>query len=155
MELNTLAPAPGAKKSGRRLGRGHTRGKTCGRGHKGQKSRSGGGVPAIFEGGQMPIQRRLPKVGFRSRKSLTHAQIKLYNLQSVLTRFNLEKPTVDMDFLGKYGLVGKSIRTAKVILSGKLDRAVILKGVGYTKGVKAYIEKLGGSCAESVMEQTS
>ena len=142
MRLNTLKPAEGSKKTARRLGRGHTRGKT---GHKGQKSRSGGKVSASFEGGQMPIQRRLPKTGFVSRSSLSHEEIPLYKIDSVLKKINDKKVDIDMAFLKAHGLIKATTKTVKIILSGTLSKPVNLKGLTATKGVTSLVEKDGGS----------
>ena len=143
MRLNSLQPAPGSKSDRKRVGRGigSGLGKTCGRGHKGQKSRSGGFHKVGFEGGQMPLQRRLPKVGFVSRVSLTTAQVRLSELAKV------EGDVVDMDTLKKAGLVAKSMKRAKIFASGAIDRAVNVKGVPVTKGAKAAIEAAGGTVA--------
>ncbi len=143
MELNNLKPAAGAKHAKRRVGRGigSGLGKTAGRGHKGQTSRAGGFHKVGFEGGQMPLQRRLPKRGF---VSLTHAR----NIEVRLS--DLEKlPVVEVDLLvlQQAGVVPGDALSAKVILSGKLTKNVILKGVGATKGAKAAIEAAGGSVA--------
>ncbi|HHL45329.1 MAG TPA: 50S ribosomal protein L15 [Gammaproteobacteria bacterium] len=144
MRLNTLKPAPGAKQSRKRVGRGigSTLGKTCGRGHKGLKSRSGGGVKPGFEGGQMPIQRRLPKVGFRSHKSMVTAEVRLDELAKV------EGDSVDLQALKGAGILGQKIRFAKVILSGNISRPVTLRGLGVTKGARAAIESAGGKIEE-------
>jgi large subunit ribosomal protein L15 len=143
MRLNDLKPAPGAKKAKRRVGRGPGSGlgKTAGRGHKGQKSRSGGFHKVGFEGGQMPLQRRLPKRGFRSRTSDDTAEVRLSDLARM--------PVVEVDLLAlkAAGVVPSLAKAAKVILSGKLDKAVKLVGVGATKGAKAAIEAAGGSIA--------
>ena len=143
MRLNTIKPADGSKKNRRRVGRGigSGLGKTAGRGHKGQKSRSGGFHKVGFEGGQMPLQRRLPKRGFVSLAKNDHAQIRLSDLQRM--------PFDDIDELAlrAAGLVPQSAKTVKVILSGKLERAVKLTGVAVTKGAKAAIEAAGGSVA--------
>ena len=143
MRLNTLQPAPGSKSDRKRVGRGigSGLGKTCGRGHKGQKSRSGGFHKVGFEGGQMPLQRRLPKVGFVSRVSLTTAQVRLSELAKV------EGDVIDMDTLKNAGLVAKSMKRAKIFASGAIDRAVNVKGVPVTKGAKAAIEAAGGTVA--------
>ena len=143
MRLNTLQPAPGSKSDRKRVGRGigSGLGKTCGRGHKGQKSRSGGFHKVGFEGGQMPLQRRLPKVGFVSRVSLTTAQVRLSELAKV------EGDVIDMDTLKNAGLVAKSMKRAKICASGAIDRAVNVKGVPVTKGAKAAIEAAGGTVA--------
>jgi len=144
MRLNTLKPAPGAKQSRKRVGRGigSTLGKTCGRGHKGLKSRSGGSVKPGFEGGQMPIQRRLPKVGFRSYKSTVTAEVRLDELGKV------EGDSVDLQALKGAGILGQKIRFAKVILSGNISRPVTVRGLGVTKGARAAIESAGGKIEE-------
>jgi len=141
MRLNTLQPAPGSKSDRKRVGRGigSGLGKTGGRGHKGQKSRSGGFHKVGFEGGQMPLQRRLPKVGFVSRVSLTTAEVRLSELAKV------EGDLVDLDTLKKAGIVAKAMKRAKIFASGSIDRAVNVKGVPVTKGAKAAIEAAGGS----------
>ena len=141
MRLNTIQPAPGSKPDRKRVGRGigSGLGKTCGRGHKGQKSRSGGYHKVGFEGGQMPLQRRLPKVGFVSRVSLTTAQVRLSELAKVAG------DVVDLETLKKAGLVAKSMKRAKIFASGTIDRAVNVKGVPVSKGAKAAIEAAGGS----------
>lgn len=141
MELNTIAPAPGAKKPRRRVGRGigSGLGKTAGRGHKGQKSRSGGFHKVGFEGGQMPIARRLPKRGFSSLGAKDTAEVRLSDLNS------LPVDTIDFAVLHGAGLVPHLAKAAKVILAGEIKRAVKLSGVGVTKGAKAAIEKAGGS----------
>lgn len=140
MRLNTLSPAEGAKKSAKRVGRGigSGLGKTGGRGHKGQKSRSGGFHKVGFEGGQMPLQRRLPKVGFVSRKAKYRAEIRLNELEKV------EGGVVDLEGLIKANIISGDIKTAKVILSGEITKAVTVKGLGATKGARAAIEAAGG-----------
>ena len=140
MRLNTLSPAEGAKKSAKRVGRGigSGLGKTGGRGHKGQKSRSGGFHKVGFEGGQMPIQRRLPKVGFISRKAKYRAEIRLNELEKV------DGDVVDLEGLIKANVISGDIKTAKVILSGEITKAVTVKGLGATKGARAAIEAAGG-----------
>jgi large subunit ribosomal protein L15 len=140
MRLNTLSPAEGAKKSAKRVGRGigSGLGKTGGRGHKGQKSRSGGFHKVGFEGGQMPIQRRLPKVGFTSRKAKYTAEIRLNELEKV------EGDTADLAALFDANVISGDIRAAKVILSGEITRAITVKGLGATKGARAAIEAAGG-----------
>lgn len=145
MRLNTIKPDEGSKKNARRVGRGHTRGKTCGRGHKGQKSRSGGKVHASFEGGQMPLQRRLPKTGFVARSSLSHEEVPLYKIASIIKRHALKDVKVDFTFLQKHGIIKSSTKTVKLILSGELTTAVSVHGLPATKGVVALLEKLGGS----------
>ena len=144
MQLNTLAPAPGAKSSGKRVGRGigSGLGKTGGRGHKGQKSRSGGSVKPGFEGGQMPIQRRLPKFGFTSRSSLSSAEIRLSELNKV------DAEVVDVAALQAAGLIQKNIKSVKVMLSGEISKAVTLKGIRASKGAVAAIEAAGGKVEE-------
>ena len=141
MKLNTLSPAPGSRPAKTRVGRGigSGLGKTCGRGHKGQKSRSGGFHKINFEGGQMPIQRRLPKTGFSSRVGKTIDQVTLYEIASLKTEF------VDLSVLKAAGLVRKDILEVKVILSGEITTPVKLKGLRVTKGALKVIEDLGGS----------
>lgn len=141
MKLNTLAPAPGRRKEAKRVGRGigSGLGKTCGRGHKGQKSRSGGSVRPGFEGGQMPLQKRLPKYGFTSRMARTTAQVRLSELNSV------EAEVVDLDALIAADVVKQNSLRARVFLSGELKKAVNLKGIVVTKGARAAIEAAGGS----------
>ena len=143
MELNTIKPAAGAKHAKRRVGRGigSGLGKTAGRGHKGQKSRAGGYHKVGFEGGQMPLQRRLPKRGFKSASLKYNAEITLGQLQS------LDADEVDLLTLKSAGLVGELARVVKVIKTGELQRKVTLKGVGATAGAKAAIEAAGGSIA--------
>lgn len=146
MELNTLKPNKDAHKSSRRVGRGHTRGKTCGRGHKGYKSRSGSSVPATFEGGQMPIQRRLPKVGFTCARAASHMEIRLSEINSIVTRDTNKDITVDINYLRKNKLLNADIKTVKVFLSGEITKAVKLN-VPATAGVKKAISDAGGECA--------
>jgi len=143
MRLNTIKPAAGSKKNRRRVGRGigSGLGKTAGRGHKGQKSRSGGFHKVGFEGGQMPLQRRLPKRGFKSRTRMDSAQIRLSDLQK------LPVNEVDILALKAAGLVHAGAKTVKVIKTGKLEKAMKLSGVLATKGAKAAIEAAGGSVA--------
>ena len=141
MQLNTIKPAAGSKKARRRVGRGIGSGwgKTAARGHKGQRARSGGYHKVGFEGGQMPIQRRLPKRGFTSRSRDDTAEVRL----NELARVNSE--TIDLIALKQAGIVAERAKSAKVIKSGKLDKAVKLHGVLVTKGARAEIEQLGGS----------
>jgi large subunit ribosomal protein L15 len=141
MRLNEISPGKGAKKEGKRLGRGHSagQGKTSGRGQKGQKSRSGGFHKVGFEGGQMPLQRRLPKVGFRSRMAKYSAELRLHELELP------EVDVVDMDALKKANLVPAFTTKVKVIKSGEIKKAVKLKGLAVTKGAREAIEKAGGS----------
>lgn len=144
LDLNELAPVEGSKKAPKRVGRGigSGLGKTGGRGHKGQKSRSGGFHKTGFEGGQMPLQRRLPKVGFRSRKALTTAEIRL----DVLA--NIDADVIDLNTLKDAGAVPANTLRAKVINSGELSKAVKLKGLVATKGAQAAIESAGGTIEE-------
>lgn len=139
LRLNTLSPAPGAKHSGKRVGRGigSGLGKTCGRGHKGQKSRSGGSVRPGFEGGQMPMQKRMPKYGFASRVARVTAQIRTSELNGI-------EGVIDLDALKRADIVGSNIERAKVFLSGDVTAPVTLKGLGVTKGAREAIEKAGG-----------
>ncbi len=141
MNLNTLSPDPGSKPNKRRLGRGigSGLGKTSGKGHKGQKARAGGYHKINFEGGQMPIQRRLPKMGFKSRIGKTIDEVNL----SELAKLNVD--IIDMNALKAAGLINKSIREVKVILSGEITTAIKLKGLRLTKGARKAIEDLGGS----------
>lgn len=141
MRLNNLSPAPGAKRDAKRVGRGIGSGvgKTGGRGHKGLKSRSGGTVKPGFEGGQMPLQKRLPKYGFTSRIARTTAQVRLGELNRV------EGDVVDLDALKAADLVKDDVRRARVFLSGSIDKAVNVKGLAVTKGAREAIEAAGGS----------
>lgn len=143
MELNGIKPAAGSKKARRRVGRGigSGLGKTAGRGHKGQKSRAGGFHKVGFEGGQMPLQRRLPKRGFKSAQLQYNGEVTLADLQS------LEGAEVDLLTLKTAGLVGQRVKHVKVIKTGELSRKVVLKGIGATAGAKAAIEAAGGSVA--------
>ena len=144
MRLNDIAPGKGAKKVGKRLGRGHSagQGKTSGRGQKGQKARSGGYHKVGFEGGQMPLQRRLPKVGFRSRMARLSAELRLHELEIPAA------DVIDMDVLKAADLVPSFVTKVKVIKSGKISKAVKLKGLAVTKGARAEIETAGGSIEE-------
>ena len=144
MELNTIKPAAGAKHAKRRVGRGigSGLGKTAGRGHKGQKSRAGGYHKVGFEGGQMPLQRRLPKRGFKSLTAAFNGQIRLSDLQA------LPVDEIDLLALKQAGLVAEQVKSVKVIAAGEISRKVTLKGLLATKGAKAAIEAAGGSLAE-------
>jgi len=144
MRLNTLSPAPGHKRNAKRVGRGigSGSGKTGGRGHKGQKARSGGNVRPGFEGGQMPMQKRLPKYGFTSRISRVTAQIRTSELASVTD------DVIDLDALKRADLVGTHIERAKVFLSGEVGKAVTIQGLAVTKGAREAIEKAGGKVEE-------
>ena len=141
MRLNTLKPAAGSKKAARRVGRGigSGSGKTCGRGHKGQKSRSGGFHKVGFEGGQMPLHRRLPKVGFTSRKTRFSDEVRLHELG------HLDVDVIDLQALIDASVVSRQVKQVKVIASGEIDKAVVLKGIKATRGARAAIEAAGGS----------
>jgi len=141
MRLNTLKGAPGSRRPAKRVGRGASagQGKTCGRGTKGQRARKGGYHKVGFEGGQMPLQRRMPKVGFRSHLKSTRAEVRLNELARV------EAAVVDLEALVKAGVVPPGTERAKVVLSGAISKAVKLKGVAATKGARAAIEAAGGS----------
>jgi len=145
MQLNTLKPNPGSKKPRLRVGRGASagQGKTCGRGVKGQRARKGGYHKVGFEGGQMPLQRRLPKVGFRSKIKATRAEVRLSELAKV------DAAVIDLEALKKAGVVPVFAEQAKVVLSGEVTKAVTLKGVGATKGARAAIEAAGGKFVEA------
>ncbi len=140
MRLNTLKPASGSKFTRKRVGRGIGSGfgKTAGRGHKGQKSRSGGFHKVGFEGGQMPLQRRLPKRGFSSRVGITTAEVRLHELAKV------DADVIDIEALKKADIIGENIKRARVFLSGTLEKAVTLRGLGISKGAAKAIAKAGG-----------
>ncbi len=140
MRLNTLKPAEGSRAASKRVGRGIGcgLGKTCGRGHKGQKSRAGGFHKVGFEGGQMPLQRRLPKVGFNSAKARITAEVALSELNKV------DADAIDMEVLHAADILPRTKTRAKIILSGSIDKAVTVKGLRVTKGAKAAIEAAGG-----------
>jgi large subunit ribosomal protein L15 len=140
MYLNSLKPAEGAKTAAKRVGRGigSGLGKTAGRGHKGQKARAGGFHKVGFEGGQMPMQRRLPKVGFNSRMGKTTAEIRLHELN------NISADVIDVQALQDANLISRSIKRVKVMVSGKIEKAVTLKGLKVTQGARAAIEAAGG-----------
>lgn len=144
MRLNTLSAAPGRITVRKRVGRGigSGLGKTAGRGHKGQKARTGGGVKPGFEGGQMPLQRRLPKYGFTSRIARVSAEIRLGELAKV------DAVVVDMAALRAAGLIGANIERAKIMLSGELTKAVVIRGLGITRGARAALEAVGGRVEE-------
>jgi large subunit ribosomal protein L15 len=144
MELNNLKPGAGSRHAAKRVGRGigSGLGKTAGRGHKGQKSRAGGFHKVGFEGGQMPLQRRLPKRGFVSLNAGRHVEVRLSDLEK------LPVDDVDLLTLMQAGVISATALSAKVILSGKLTRKLTLKGIGATKGAKAAIEAVGGSVVE-------
>lgn len=140
MHLNTLKPAKGSRHAVKRVGRGigSGLGKTCGRGHKGQTSRTGKGRKIGFEGGQMPLQRRLPKAGFVSHKAKTRAEVRLHELES------LNKDVIDLACLKAAGIVPLRTQRAKIIVSGQLTKAVKIQGIVVTKGARAAIEAVGG-----------
>jgi large subunit ribosomal protein L15 len=142
MQLNDLTPSrkQRAKRVGRGIGSGL--GKTCGRGHKGQKSRSGGFHKLGFEGGQMPLQRRLPKVGFRSRKARETDEIRTSELNTV------QADTIDLAALRAAGLINREVKRVKIVLSGEINTAVQVQGLPVTKGARAAIEAAGGSVAD-------
>ncbi|MFM7275994.1 MAG: 50S ribosomal protein L15 [Gammaproteobacteria bacterium] len=140
MRLNTLSPAPGSRKPRTRVGRGGGSGlgKTAGRGHKGQKARKSGNVRPGFEGGQMPLQQRLPKYGFSTALSRVTAQLRLAELAKV------EGELVDLDTLKSSDVISRDIERVRVFLSGSVDRALVLKGIAVTRGARAAIEAAGG-----------
>jgi large subunit ribosomal protein L15 len=140
MRLNSIKPGAGSRKPRLRVGRGASagQGKTCGRGVKGQRARKGGYHKVGFEGGQMPLQRRLPKVGFRSAMKAARAEVRLHELALV------EAPVIDLAALKSAGIVSAAAESAKVVLSGEIKKAVTLKGVGATKGARAAITAAGG-----------
>jgi len=144
MKLNTLKPGAGSTQDRKRVGRGIGCGwgKTCARGHKGQKSRSGGFNKVGFEGGQMPLQRRLPKVGFSSRVGRVTAEVRLHELESI------DAKVIDIETLKASNLISKRILNVKVMLSGNINKAVTLKGIGVSKGAKKAIETAGGKIEE-------
>lgn len=144
MKLNTLSPAAGSKKAAKRVGRGigSGLGKTAGRGHKGQKSRSGGGVRPGFEGGQMPLKIRLPKFGFTSRIALVTSEVRLGELAKV------NGDVIDLNALKDANVITRNIQFAKIVLSGTIERPVTVKGLKVTKGAKAAIEAAGGKIEE-------
>lgn len=144
LRLNTLSPSPGSRKDAKRVGRGigSGLGKTAGRGHKGQKSRSGGKVRPGFEGGQMPLQKRLPKYGFTSRVSRTTAQVRLGELNAV------QSDVVDLEALKDANVIRQDVLRARVFLSGEITKALTVKGLAVTKGAREAIEKAGGKVEE-------
>ncbi|AAN53335.1 50S ribosomal protein L15 [Shewanella xiamenensis] len=144
MRLNTLSPAAGAKHAPKRVGRGMGSGlgKTAGRGHKGQKSRSGGGVRPGFEGGQMPLKIRLPKFGFTSRRAMVTAEVRVLELAKV------NGDVIDLNALKDANVITRNIQFAKIVLSGTIERPVTVKGLKVTKGARAAIEAAGGKIEE-------
>ena len=145
MRLNTLKSAPGARQAKRRVGRGigSGLGKTCGRGHKGQTSRSGGTVRPGFEGGQMPLQKRLPKFGFLSRVGMTTAEVRTSELNKV------DAEVINLEALEKANIIDRNVKRVKVMLSGEVTKAVTVQGLRVTKGAREAIEKAGGKILES------
>ena len=145
MQLNNLKPGAGARQPAKRVGRGigSGLGKTCGRGHKGQRSRSGGHSVVGFEGGQMPLQRRLPKFGFISRKGRFNGEVRVGDLGL------LEAESIDLNTLKAAKVVAKRVKHAKIIAAGKLEKAVVVKGIAVTPGARAAIEAAGGKVMES------
>lgn len=144
MQLNTIKPAAGSKQSPKRLGRGigSGLGKTCGRGHKGQRARKGGFHKLGFEGGQMPIQRRLPKFGFYSRQSADIAEVRLSDLAKVAA------DVIDIKALKEADIINLAVKKVKVYLAGKIEKSVRLVGIKVTRGARAAIEAAGGSIEE-------
>ena len=144
MRLNTLSPAAGSKHAPKRVGRGMGSGlgKTAGRGHKGQKSRSGGGVRLGFEGGQMPLKIRLPKFGFTSRRAMVTAEVRVLELAKV------NGDVIDLNALKDANVITRNIQFAKIVLSGTIERPVTVKGLKVTKGARAAIEAAGGKIEE-------
>ena len=140
MQLNTLSPAPGSRTTKKRVGRGigSGLGKTCGRGHKGQRARKSGKVRPGFEGGQMPLQKRLPKYGFTSRVSLSAAEVRLAELSVV------DAEVIDLEVLRAANVIGHNIKSVKIFLSGEITKPVTIKGLAVSKGAKAAIEAAGG-----------
>lgn len=145
MQLNNLSPAPGSTKARKRVGRGIGSGwgKTCGTGHKGQKSRSGGSVKPGFEGGQMPLQMRLPKFGFSSRIGRVSAEVRTSELNKI------DAEVINLETLRKANLITADIKRAKIMLSGDVTKAVTIEGVGVTKGARAAIEAAGGKVVDT------
>lgn len=140
MQLNTLHPAPGSNKKSKRLGRGigSGKGKTCGRGHKGQRARAGGYHKVGFEGGQMPLQRRIPKSGFKSRQALFREEVYLSTLNK------LSDDVIDLDLLIRKGVVKANTKQVKIIGSGEIERAITVRGIPVSAGARQAIEKVKG-----------
>lgn len=140
MHMNTLSPARGSKKTKKRVGRGIgcTDGKTCGRGHKGQKSRNGYSRLAGFEGGQMPLQRRIPKFGFNSRKSIVTAEVRLFELNT------LDVDVIDLTALKAANVITRNVKFVKIISTGSIEKSLVIKGLRVSQGAKAAIEAAGG-----------
>ena len=160
MELNSLKPAAGSKKRAKRVGRGigSGSGKTCGRGQKGQKARSGSSTRPWFEGGQLPLQMRIPKFGFRSRVGMTTAEVRLGDIEKALDRVGgvvgAEGDVVDLGVLKAANVLSRNVRRARIMLSGSIARPVTVKGLGVTRGARAAIEAAGGRI-EVAEERTS
>lgn len=150
MQLNDLSPAPGSTKARKRVGRGigSGSGKTSGSGHKGQKARSGGTVAPGFEGGQMPLQMRLPKFGFSSRVGRVTAEVRTSELNKI------DAEVVDLEALRKAGVITSGMKRAKIMLSGDVTKAVTVKGLAVTKGARAAIEAAGGKVIEAEAKPT-
>ena len=160
VQLNSLKPAAGSKRGAKRVGRGSGSGsgKTCGRGHKGQKARSGSSTPPWFEGGQLPLQMRVPKFGFRSRIGMTTAEVRLGDLEKALDRVagqdrgpdaadaakDAEDGVVDLDVLKAANVLSRNVKRARIMLSGSIARPVTVKGLKVTRGARAAIEAAGG-----------
>lgn len=149
-QLNSLKPAAGSKRAVKRVGRGNGAGsgKTCGRGQKGQKSRSGSSKRPWFEGGQLPLQMRVPKFGFRSRIGMTTAEVRLGDLEKALDRLakqGTEGNVVDLQVLKSANVLSRNIKRARIMLSGSIARPVTVKGLGVTRGARAAIEAAGGT----------
>ena len=145
--LNSLKPAERSKRSAKRVGRGpgSGTGKTCGRGQKGQKSRSGSSMPPWFEGGQLPLQMRVPKFGFRSRIGMTTGEVRLGDLEKALDRTGAEGDVVDLEVLKAANVLSRNVKRARIMLSGSIGRPVTVRGLGVTRGARAAIEAAGGS----------
>ena len=150
VQLNSLKPAAGSKRAAKRVGRGNGAGtgKTCGRGQKGQKSRSGSSVPPWFEGGQLPLQMRVPKFGLRSRIGMTTGEVRVGDLEKALDRVaakGKEGDIVDLQVLKAANILSRNVKRARIMLSGTIGRPVTVKGLGVTRGARAAIEAAGGS----------
>ncbi len=156
MQLNSLKPAAGSKRAAKRVGRGNGAGsgKTCGRGQKGQKSRSGSSKRPWFEGGQLPLQMRIPKFGFRSRIGMTTAQVRLGDIEKALDRVRekdgaTQDNIVDLNVLKSANVLSRNVRRARIMLSGSIERPITVKGLGVTRGARAAIEAAGGSIQDT------
>ena len=156
MQLNSLKPAAGSKRAVKRVGRGNGAGsgKTCGRGQKGQKSRSGSSTRPWFEGGQLPLQMRIPKFGFRSRVGMTTAEVRLGDIEKALDRAAAKDEAkqdnvVDLDVLKAANILSRNVRRARIMLSGSIARPVTVKGLSVTRGARAAIEAAGGSIQDT------